>query len=104
MSSLKEIGINGRLGEYLNTMVANLGISNKGKYLRELFGKYEKECLFPLISSQKKESATASSNKLKAEIALQLNTLANDIKLAGLPYSESMANRVYAVVAQLSAI
>lgn len=32
-----------RLGAYLNTMVSDLNIDNKGQYLRDLFFTYEKE-------------------------------------------------------------
>ena len=33
----------GRLGDYLNTMVADCGLFNKGQYLRDLFGKFRDE-------------------------------------------------------------
>jgi hypothetical protein len=46
------IGVQGRLGAYLNTMVSELNIDNKGEYLRKLFGKYEQECLVPLLKNQ----------------------------------------------------
>ena len=46
------IGVQGRLGAYLNTMVDELNIDNKGEYLRQLFGKYEEECLVPLLKNQ----------------------------------------------------
>ena len=46
------IGVQGRLGAYLNTMVDELKIDNKGEYLRQLFGKYEEECLVPLLKNQ----------------------------------------------------
>lgn len=34
-----------RLGAYLNTMVADLGIEGKGQYLRDLFARFEAEVL-----------------------------------------------------------
>jgi len=35
------------LGKYLNTMVADLGIEDKGQYLRDLFSRYEAELIEP---------------------------------------------------------
>lgn len=38
------MGVQGRLGAYLNTMVSDLDIDDRGQYLRDLFADYDKEC------------------------------------------------------------
>jgi len=43
MEPREEVEVSDLLGKYLNTMVNDLGIFNKGQYLRELFSKYEDE-------------------------------------------------------------
>ncbi len=40
---VEQMGSKGRLGAYLNTMVSDLGIMDKGQYLRDLFSKYDDE-------------------------------------------------------------
>lgn len=42
-SLIEKIGLQGRLGAYLNTMVDGLAIDNKGQYLRDLFNEYDIE-------------------------------------------------------------
>ena len=44
--------VHGRLGAYLNTMVADLKIEGKGQYLRDLFGKFEQEFASVLTASE----------------------------------------------------
>jgi hypothetical protein len=46
----KIVAVEGRLGAYLNTMVDDLGIDNKGQYLRDLFGKFEEEVIKELTT------------------------------------------------------
>lgn len=48
------IGSKGRLGAYLNTVVADLNIDNRGEYLRTLFAKYDEE-LYALLSNLERD-------------------------------------------------
>jgi hypothetical protein len=56
---LDHIRVEGRLGEYLNTMVADLGLLDRGQYLRELFAKFEAEAL-AISGAEAAEVLTAS--------------------------------------------
>lgn len=42
-AKLAKINSKGRLGAYLNTVIADLQIETKGQYFRDLFKKYDKE-------------------------------------------------------------
>ena len=52
MSIDEIIGVQGRLGAYLNDMVSDLELDNKGDYLRELFGKFEVEAKQALLKER----------------------------------------------------
>jgi hypothetical protein len=56
-----------------------------------------------LFGSQNKEAAEAVKTSHNTDYAAALDELRKDILLAGLPYSESWADRIYKVIQRLNA-
>ncbi len=66
-----EVQVSPLLGKYLNTMVADLDIRDKGQYLRDLFSKYETEAAYAAGSDSRQltqEQARAAAKEIVAQL------------------------------------
>ena len=55
----------GRLGSYLNTMISDLCLFDRGEYLRQLFGKFHTE----VVAAEYAESQKPTTNTQRDAIA-----------------------------------
>jgi hypothetical protein len=90
---LKTIGMKGRLGAYLNTLVDDLNIDHKGQYIRDLFAGYELELSQKL--DQVREEERKEMNQW-VETFISLAEKVNEEALNKCDYEEN-DNEIYTI-------